>query len=518
MLWVSNPNTPEAVMPFRLEHISLEERLELGCTSLLFAGEYGLISGLARQYGTSRQFLYTLRDRSRTALEQALTPGQSGRPPLDQRLVVDQRTLERAVLVLNQIAHASVRATQACLAEILQVERSVGTIDAVLAEAGRRAQALQPVPVQPLQAVADEIFAGRRPVLEVVDQRSGLVAVLAPVAVCDETSWGCTWLDLHARGVGVASLAADGATGLQAGAHAAGLPPVRLDHWHTLRDLGRVQHLVEAAAYQQLTVADRAERAAAAAHYAAEHGHRPRRGRPLQAPTDPASVAAAGRAADAAVQWADAVTYLLTTVRAVLPPLDPSTGRVHESAEVVSELGAAAVLLRELGGLAVRAAILLEQRAVGLARYLDDLAATLAAPRAVLDTATVTCLGWAWQHRAALGLTDAAVAWPAAPDAARQVWAALDGALRGTGMVENLNSILAFARTAHRGLPVPVLALFAVYHNQHVFARGRRAGHSPLELAGLASPPWLDALGYPRSPARPEFLTPPAETVNTLIA
>ena len=66
-------------MPFRLEHITLEERVELGCVCVLLAGEYGLLTDLARSYGTSRQFFYTLRDRAVAALERALAAGRGGR-------------------------------------------------------------------------------------------------------------------------------------------------------------------------------------------------------------------------------------------------------------------------------------------------------------------------------------------------------------------------------------------------------------------------------------------------------
>ncbi len=59
-------------MPFRLEHITLADRLELGCLCLLGQGTYGLISDLAAALGTSRQFLYRLRDGARRALEEAL--------------------------------------------------------------------------------------------------------------------------------------------------------------------------------------------------------------------------------------------------------------------------------------------------------------------------------------------------------------------------------------------------------------------------------------------------------------
>jgi hypothetical protein len=510
-------------MPFRLEHITLAERIELGGTTVLFAGQYGLMTGLAEQYGTSRQFLYDLRGRTRSALERALGPGQLGRPAVDRRLVVDRVAVERAILVLHQVAGAAVRPIQECLGEILGVERCLGSIEAVLQEAARRALALAPVPPRPLQALADEVFAAGRPVLEVVDHASGLIAVLAPAAGRDETTWGCAWLDLIGRGVRLASLGADGAAGLAAGARAAGLPTPRLDHWHTLRDLGRIARALEAAAYRHLTRADRAERAAAAEQYRAEHGRRPRRGRPLRAPSDTTGVAAAVAAADDAVKRADGVAVVLEQVRDALPPVEARTGQLRRAAPVAAELGAAAALLRESGGRAAEAAALLDQRTAGLVAYLEDLEQALAGPRAALGAEPLTFLAWAWQHRHALGLRAAADAWPQAPELAGQVWTALDNAVRGTGMAENLNSRLAVQRAARRGLPPATLALFAAYHNHHVFRRGKRAGHSPLELAGLPSPHWLDALGFgPASSPTPatalEFPTGPPDTVNTLVA
>jgi hypothetical protein len=176
--------------------------------------------------------------------------------------------------------------------------------------------------------------------------------------------------------------------------------------------------------------------------------------------------------------------------------------------------------LRELGGRATEAATLLEQRVAGLVAYLGPLEARLGEPRAVLGEDGVDFLAWAWQYRHALALTDAAEAWPTDPDRARQVWTALDRAVRATGMVENLNSILAPHRAAHRGLPANVLSVFAVYRNHRVFARGKRADHSPLELLGLPAPDWLDALGYGRPQAATVHELPGASTntVNTLVA
>ena len=316
-------------MPFRLEHIALAERVELGCLCLLGAGRYGLITGLAEALGTSRQFLYTLRARAQAALGAALAPGAPGRPGVDARRPVDRTAVARAILVLSQVARASVRAIQECLGEILGVSRSVGAIEAVLQEAAARARQLTVTPPQPVHAERDEVFAAARPVLEVVERRSGAVLALVPAASRDETSWGCTLLDLAAQGTALASLTADGAEGLRAGARAAGLAEPALDHWHTLRDLGRTRQLLDTQAYRALAAAERSQRAAAAAAYRRQHGRRPRGGRPLKAATDPASVAATARAADEAVRRADATAVVLAAVREGLRPVDPRTGRVR---------------------------------------------------------------------------------------------------------------------------------------------------------------------------------------------
>jgi hypothetical protein len=277
---------------------------------------------------------------------------------------------------------------------------------------------------------------------------------------------------------------------------------------------------LEHEAYRRLEAADRSQRAAAAAAYCQQHRRRPRPGRPLKAATDPASVQAAVQAADAAVRRADGATSLLGAVREVLRPLDAETGRVRRPAAVRADLAAAAALLRDLGGRAMDAATLLERRADGLIAAVTALDAALAEPRAMVGEAGVTFLAWAWQHRDALGLRDAAEAWPLAPAVARWVWTALARTGRTSSMAENLNSVLAFHRAAHRGLPAPVLAVLTVYRNHRVFPRGARAGHSPLELLGLPSPPWLDALGYGRAPAPAPRPVParPAQTVNALAA
>jgi len=235
-------------MPYRVEHITADDRMEIGCACLLFAGEYGLMTQVAREVGVSRQFLYKMRARTRAAREQALAPGVAGRPAVEERLVVDDAAVKRAVLRLSQVGHAAVRGIQECLADMRGVERSVGWIEGVLQEAARRAEVLTAAPEGPRQVAADEVYAAGPPVLEVVEPRSGLILALEPTPTRDETAGGCTWLDLAERGGQVGGVVADGAEGRRAGARAAGVPEPRLDHWHTLRDRGRSERVREAEA------------------------------------------------------------------------------------------------------------------------------------------------------------------------------------------------------------------------------------------------------------------------------
>jgi len=150
----------ESIMPYRLEDITAAERMEVATLLLAAEGAYGLVTGLARERGTSRPFLYALRDRARTALAQAVVPGRAGRPTREAGVVIDRHAVERDVVVLSQVVHASVRGIQECLEEMVGVERSVGWIEGVLQEAGRRAEGLVAVPDGPRQVAADEVYAG----------------------------------------------------------------------------------------------------------------------------------------------------------------------------------------------------------------------------------------------------------------------------------------------------------------------------------------------------------------------
>lgn len=106
-----------------------------------------------------------------------------------------------------------------------------------------------------------------------------------------------------------------------------------------------------------------------------------------------------------------------------------------------------------------------------------------------LDADTQAFIIWAWQHRQDLNLdTD----FPAAlQPIVRAVWDVLGLFHRSSSLAESLHSWLRPYLQIHRGMSKWLLPLLQLYWNHHRFERGKRAGSSPLELAGMADAPSL---------------------------
>jgi hypothetical protein len=110
---------------------------------------------------------------------------------------------------------------------------------------------------------------------------------------------------------------------------------------------------------------------------------------------------------------------------------------------------------------------------------------TLAPYRQDLDPATETLILWAWCHRQALALTPGA-GFPAHLQATVQAfWLALSFFHRSSSLAEALHSWLRPYLALHRGTPQWLLPLLQLVWNHHPFTRGKRAGGTPLQLAGV---------------------------------
>jgi hypothetical protein len=473
---------------YRVPEFTLDQRTGAALQMLNPDREWGLVSELARLHGVSRMLLYEIQDRASDALVEALLPRDAGRPAQVTTLTVDKAFIDRTIAILPMLT-GSVRDIRLGLNLILGVARSVGYISETLTAAGEQATAYNlgiTVPL-PILGEADEIFQGRKPCLTLVDGRSFLVLNLTPAESRDGTAWGLTYLGLVERGIRFHDLACDGSTGLRAGVREAELAiPLRPDLFHILQDAHRLTQRLEAAAYQAIETTERARRADLEAR-----GIIRRRGPRLKikVPLPQAEVEEAQ-----AIETFDTWCWLLGQIRQALEPITPAY-RIVSVAETKATLATAVELLKELTHSDITAfADDLRGKIPELLAPLEWLEQQLIPVLENLDADTQTFLIWAWQHRQELNLNiDTDI-----PEALRSLVHTVGDTLelfhRSSSLAESLHSWLRPYLQVHRGVPKWLLPLLQLFWNHHKFERGKRAGSSPLELAGVEDAPSLAAV------------------------
>jgi transposase len=468
---------------YRRKDLDLSTRIFLGI-EMLYPAEvrgWGRASELAQEYGISRSLLYQIKDRVQEALEAELKPKPVGRPAEKEVLQIDRGTVRKAIAVMPLLT-GSVRSIQIGLELLFGVQRSVGHISQTLQAAGAAAEARNGglrVPL-PVLGEADEIFAGRQPCLTVVDGRSFLVLNLAAAESRDATHWGLTFLDLAAQGIVFQDLAADGARGIRAGLQDAELAvPLRPDLFHLLREGKRLVNRLEKAAYKAIRTADKVLRA----EHEAQQPTR-KRGRPLKVDL---TVEEALQQQAQAIATYDHFCWLLAEVRQALE-LITDLHHLQVPHRAQQTLETAIELIQTLSG----------KRLTDFAQQLQDHLDELLAPLVWLhQTLAPWCQNlpadwetWilaCWQndcHR----LETIPAPWRRT---AAAIWEALALFHRSSSLAESLHSWLRPYLAIHRGMPDWLLPLLQLFWNHHVFSRGKRAGQSPLQLAGVENVPSL---------------------------
>jgi hypothetical protein len=475
---------------YRLRELDLSTRMTLALEMLQPVSErgWGRVTTLARTHGVSRGFLYQLRDRVLDTLTAELAPQQPGPRVATEAMVIDRELIRRAIVVLS-LLKGSVRDIQQGLGLLLGVPRSTGYISQTLKAAGEQAALYNEgltLPL-PILAEADEIFQGRTPCLTLVDGRSFLVLNLTPAECRDSTTWGITYLNLIERGIEFQDLACDGGTGLRAGVKEAGLTiPLRPDLFHILQEAHRLTRRLESAAYKALENAERARQ-----DDLQRRGIIRRRGRHLKikVPLPQAEIEEA-RAIERFDQWC----WLLSEIRQALEPITPAQ-TIVSTTQTKDTLETAIALLKELDHPQITAfADDLHQKIPELIAPLTWLEQQLIPILEPLDTDTQAWIIWTWQQRQQLNL-DIDTDFPQTlRPVVQAVWHTLDLFHRSSSLAESLHSWLRPYLQIHRGMPNWLLPLLQLFWNHHIFQRGKRAGSSPLQLAGLQNVPSFAAM------------------------
>jgi hypothetical protein len=484
-----------------IQHHSSTAQQRAQWVSILVAqeGSYGVVSQLSQRADVSRQTLYSWKVKGQRALQAAFELKEPKAPV----------PLERAVLTLLVEGHASYRGIQACLDVLLGQQVSLGTITAIVQEAGERVQSWleQQVCEQGGVLALDEQYGSKRGegYLNVVDVHSSQVWATLPAVAVDGESWTLALWYLQEQGVVSTGTVSDGGRAIaQALQTTKAISTHQRDVWHILHLAAQVQARVQRVVHEE---EERGQLLARQEQQRASTG-KPALGRPAQT-TAKEQV----QLLEQLHRVDEGVSYLFAQLRQLLEIVVLSQERQPRLLDAAcrrEEVETVLDLLEEVGQsapAAVRKEVQRVSKQVRLAlpallHFAQALEASQQEAMAQLGEQAVGLIGWAWQRRAILGeqpkhLLEAMD--PAWREQAARLLDAWSLAVRASSAVENWHSIVRPHLAVHRSLSAGLLALLAVWHNHRLAPRGVHEGLSPLQRSDhlKQAQDWLLVLGYP---------------------
>jgi hypothetical protein len=486
----------------------------LASAAVVLFGAHGAVTALARRRGVCRQALYreagaavlavqgTLAEQRLQALRRRVADLAARAAALEQQLrgaVVVDADKQAEFAATAQALGVSLSAVAALLAVLLGgAAPSVAQLGRLSQRAARRAGAVleafdQHSRARASQVAADELFAGRRPVLMTVEQDS-LCWLGGRLA---EDRDGPQWAQEFRLLPAAEQVSRDGGQGLRKGLElvngerrGAGRAEVadQDDHFHLLQRARRALREVRGQATRALRRAEQAQRAFDRARRRGGNGGLGR-----------AAYTCWRQAERAFDRWAaqeDAFGRLRAALRLFTPE-----GELNTRAGAQAQVQAALAELTGPEWARARRRLVVPETFTFLDRVQEQLAAVPLPAEVKAKVVRAEGLrrrpellqGQGPQAAALRGVALAAAVLvaslgEAAAQALAQARSALRGAWRSSSLVEGLNSVLRMQQRRQKRLTQGLLDLKRLHWNLHTFRAGRRKGQTPYGRLGLKLP------------------------------
>jgi hypothetical protein len=543
--WQMLPGGWEPGVAWKRPDIRLSDRLFIGAVVNMPREQrpWGSITWLADVFSISRETVYAIGRRARDGFLSAVvksSPRVERMVPVAEpncsdvpTIAVTDNRLKRTILTAFLPGGVALRPMQDLLDEAFDQSRAVGFLSEFINEAGRRAgEILDQIDYSPLGEVIlarDELYFAGLAFLLAVEPRSYVIVSGHVEAHCDGETWGVSLaIDQQTRGLRIIGLAEDAARyypkSLQQAAallEAEFSVAVQKDVWHVLVKARQTVIDLERIALKLLEAAEQQYQALA------------------NGPWDDEGFEAwvqAEEAADTLLGLSDQLRFWYGCLCDALELVDWRSGEIRDREINQWVLGETLQALRQLDHPRVQKLVrYLENHYDELLTFLDWLEVQLipwqrrlarAFPDPQQRTFFQAAVARAWRlsravvngHQQFQNLAadaQALVAELIADDEqahllAEELLTILEGTIRTSCAAETINSILRLYLWAKRSFQSRETAqnflnLFFLWFNMHPFKRGKRAGKSPFQWAGIKvftpdgreTDDWLEALGYP---------------------
>jgi len=514
----------------RVPHLTVADRLFIAAVVNIPrpTRPWGAITWLANVFQTTRPTVYALGERAATGL----IPSLGGRPATVQPAAVPEATTrgDRVTVTPSRIARTALsmafpgrtalRPMQTCLEMAFDQSRGLGTLSELLTQSGQRAgRVLEQVdtsPLGPVIVLRDETYFQDWPILLVLEPVSTTILLNVVSEDCQAETWGAALLVTQDGGAHIRGLVEDMARMYPKSQELAEIEvSVQKDTWHVENWGGRVRHdLQRIALTAQRKVYDLEKRL-------------------LKAWDDTLFL----DQYIPAVEKADRLLEQHDTFARWL-------GHLYDALELV-DLRGGEIRDREINGWLLEETLqameqieqpLVQKFVHSLRRHQDQLltfldwASEMLQPyRQMLATHIpglaqrqrfMRTVAHTWRLRQALingqrsrkrqaAEAEALLTHLLDGDETRMALATylmhiLDAAGHTSSLIECINGLLkSFLNNRrafrNRETAQAYLNLFVLWHNMRVYERGKRAGKSPYQWAGIdpGTDDWLELLGYP---------------------